>query len=69
MQRLWGKLYTDDAGIVSRSPGGLEKMMTVIVTACSAFGLTVSEAKTDNMCLQIKGGGKVCRSHSMQAAK
>ena len=36
-------LYADDAGIVSQSPGGLERMMTVIVTACSSFGLTVSE--------------------------
>ena len=32
-------------------------MRTVIVTACAAFGLTVSEAKTDIMCLQTKGGG------------
>ena len=30
-QTLWGMLYDDDAGIVSRSPEGLE--MTVIVTA------------------------------------
>ena len=57
--RLWGMLYADDAGIVSRSSEGVEKMMTVIVTACSAFGLTVFEAKTEIMCLQIKGGGKV----------
>jgi len=56
---LWGMLYADDAGIVSRSPEGLEKMMTVIVTACAAFGLTVSEAKTEIMCLQTKGGGHV----------
>ena len=47
VQRLWGMLYADDAGIVSRSLEGLERMMTVIVTACSSFGLTVSEAKTD----------------------
>ena len=33
--------------------------MTVIVIACSAFGLTVSEAKTDVMFLQTKGEGKV----------
>ena len=33
--------------------------MTVIVTACSAFGLSVSGAKTEIMCLQTKGGGKV----------
>ena len=48
---MWGMLYADDAGIVSRSPEGLEKMMTVIVTVCAAFGLTVLEAKTEIMCL------------------
>ena len=37
----------------------LEKMMTVIVTACAAFGVTVSKAKTEIMCLQTKGGGHV----------
>ena len=56
VQRLWGMPYADDAGIVSRSSEGLERMMTVIVTACSSFGLTVSEAKIDIMCLQTKGG-------------
>ena len=59
VQRLWGMLYADDAGIVSRSSEGLERTMTVIVTACSAFGLTVFESKTEIMCLQTKGGGKV----------
>ena len=59
VQTLWGMLYADDAGIVSRSSEGLERMMTVIVTACSSFGLTVSEAKTEIMCLETKGGGKV----------
>ena len=59
MQRLWGVLYADDAGIVSRSSEGPERMMTMIVTACSAFGLTVSEVKAEIMCLQIKGGGNV----------
>ena len=58
MQRLWGMLCADDAGIVSRSLEGLEGM-TVIVTARSAFGLTVSEAKTKIMRLQNKDGGKV----------
>ena len=33
--------------------------MTVIMTACSPFGVTVSEAKTQIMCLQTKGRGKV----------
>ena len=32
-QRLWGMLYADDAGMVSRSPERLERMITVIVTA------------------------------------
>ena len=31
----------------------------MVVTACSEFGLTVSKAKTEIMCLQTKGGGKV----------
>ena len=56
---MWGMLCADDAGIVSRSSEGLERMMTVIVTACSSFGLAVSEAKKDSMCRQTKGGGKV----------
>ena len=56
-QELWGMLYANDAGIVSRSPGGLE---TIIGIVCSAFGLTVSVAKTDKMRLQTKIGGR-CR--------
>ena len=32
-------------------------MVTVIVTACAALGLTVSEARTKIMCLSTKGGG------------
>ena len=34
-------------------------MMTAIVTARAAFRLTASEAKTEIMCLQKKGGGHV----------
>ena len=40
-------LYADDAGVVSQSPEQLKKMMGVIVVVCAAFGLTVSEAKTE----------------------
>ena len=69
MQRLWGVLYADDAVIVSRSSRGLEKMMTVIVTACSSFGLTVSEAKPDIMCLETKGVGKVSFTINSQVYK
>ena len=52
-------LYADDAGFVSRSSEGLERIMTAILTACSSFGLTTSEAKTEIMCLETKSGGKV----------
>ena len=46
---VWGMLYADDAGVVSKSPEGLTKMMTVIVTVFEAAGLTVSEKKTETM--------------------
>ena len=52
---LWCLLYADDAGVVSQSPEQLRKMMRVIVVVCAAFGLTVSEAKTEVMCLRAKG--------------
>ena len=51
---LWGMLYADDAAVVSQSPEQLRKMMVVIVTVCEAFGLTVSEAKTEVMCLRTR---------------
>ena len=44
-------LYGDDACIASRTSSSLEKMMTVIVTACQEFGLTVSEENTEKMLL------------------
>ena len=52
---LWGMLCADDAGVVSQSPEQLREMMEVIVVVCAAFGLTVSEAKTEIMCLRAKG--------------
>ena len=51
---LWGTIYADDAGVVSQSPEQLRKKMGVMVVVCSAFGLTVSEAKTEIMCLCTK---------------
>ena len=48
---VWGMLYADDAGVVSRSPKGLAEMMHVVVKVCGAFGLTVSEKKTETMCM------------------
>ncbi|CAN0434910.1 unnamed protein product, partial [Pylaiella littoralis] len=44
---VWGMLYADDAGFVSRSPEGLARMMTIIVEVFAAFSLTVSEKKTE----------------------
>ena len=52
---LWGMLYADDAGIVSRSPESLEKMMSVIVRVAGEFGLMVSKPKTEIMCMLSKG--------------
>ena len=48
---VWVMLYADDAYIVSRSPQGLSKMMEVIVEVCRAFALTLSEKKTESMCM------------------
>ena len=47
---LWGMPYADDAGVVSISPEQLRKMIGGIMVVCAAFGLTVSEAKTEIMC-------------------
>ena len=46
-EALWVMLYADNAGIVSRSPQSLEKMMSIIVRAAGLFGLMVSEPKTE----------------------
>ena len=40
---------------VSRSRKGPAKMMAVIVAACASFGWTVSETRTETMCLMTKG--------------
>ena len=48
-------LYADDAGAVSQSPEQLRKMMGVKVVVCVAFGLTVSEVKTEIVCLRATG--------------
>ena len=53
---LWGMLYADDARAVSQSPDQLTKIVGVVVAVCAAFGLTVSEAKTEIMSLRTKGG-------------
>ena len=57
----------DDAGVVSQSPEQLRKMM-VIVVVCAAFGLTVSEAKTEVMCLRARGMPEPTATFSVEAA-
>ena len=42
---VWGMLYADDAGIVSKSAEGLAKMITVIVTVFEDANLTVLEGR------------------------
>ena len=65
---LWGMLYADDAWVVSRSPEQLRKMMGMIVVVCAAFGLAVSEAKTEIMCLRAKGMPESTATFSVEAA-
>ena len=65
---LWDMLYADDAEVVSKSSEQLRKMMDVIVTVCAAFGLTVSEAKTEIMCLRTRGMLDAAATFSVEAA-
>ena len=50
---IWRMLYAGDACIVSRSLRGLGRMMTVFVEVFGTFGLTISESKTETMCMPI----------------
>ena len=61
-------LYADDAGVVSKSPEQLRKMIEVIEVVCAAFDLTASEAKTEIMCLRAKGMPESTATFSVQAA-
>ena len=65
---LWGMLYADDAGVVSQSPEQLRKMRGMIVVVCAAFGLTISEAKTEIMCSRVKGMPEPTATFSVEAA-
>ena len=59
-------LNADNAGVISQSPEQLGKMMGVIV--CVAFGLTVSETKTEIMCLRTKWMPESTATFSVEAA-
>ena len=65
---LWGMLYTDVTGVVSQYPEQLRKMMGAIVVVCAAFGLTVSEAKTEIVCLRTKGMPESTATFGVEAA-
>ena len=67
-REVWGMLYVDDAGIVSKSVEGLAKMMAVIVTVFEAAGLTVSERKTESMLLRTPGQAPRTSSLVIEAA-
>ena len=60
-------LYADNAGVVSRLPKQLRKMMGVVVVVCAAFGLTVLEAKTEIICLRMKGMPEATTIFSVEA--
>ena len=61
-------LYADDVGVVSQSPEQLRKMMGMIVVVCAAFGLAVSEAKIEIMCLRTKGMPESTTTFNVDAA-
>ena len=65
---LWDILCAGNAGVVSQSPAQLRKMMGVIVVVCAAFGLTVSEAKTEIICSRAKGMPESTATFSVEAA-
>ena len=44
---IWGMLYADDVGIVSKSAEGLAKLRAVIATVFEATALTVPEKKIE----------------------
>lgn len=64
-------MHPHDAGILSQSLCSLGNMMEVILKVCTAFGMTVSEAKAETMCLHgnntptvefsVYAAGQVCK--------
>ena len=61
-------LYADDVAVVSQSPEQLRKIMVKIMAVCEAFGLTVSEAKTEIMCSRTRGIPDAAITFSVEAA-
>ena len=61
-------IYADGTGVVSQSPEQLRKMTGVMVAVYAAFRLTMSEAKTEMMCLRTKGMPESTALFSVEAA-
>ena len=59
--------YANDVDVVSRLTKQIRKMMGVFMFVCAAFRLTVSEAKTDNICLRTKGMPEATTIFSVEA--
>ena len=64
----YSTIYADDVGVVSQLPAQLSKMIRVVVVVCALFGLTLSEAKTEIMCLRSKGMLESTAIFSLEAA-
>ena len=56
---MLGMLYADDAGIVSRSRRGLERIIMVTVTACSCSGVRSPTPPNGDKVLADKRWGEV----------
>lgn len=57
---MWRMLNADDARDVSRTALNLERTMAIIVMACRELtSLTVSQAKTETLCLRLEENGAV----------
>ena len=61
-------LHTDEAGVVPQSPEDLREMVGVIMVVCAVFGLIVSEAKTETICLRTKGVPEATAIFGVEAA-
>ena len=61
-------LYANDAGVVSRLPKKPRTIMRVIVVVCAAFGVTVSETKSEIICLRTNGMPEATTIFSVEAA-
>lgn len=54
LRAVLGMLYADDADIVLLSSQGLAKMMAVVVQVSKEFGMTVSDNKTETICIPTR---------------